>query len=97
MYIYVHNRLLCYIQSILDNSCVSELCSSYLVSELCFSDPGLWPIIYQTLSDPTFSQPNRFRVSLRNLVFDHQPGLWPTNFQSSWNFGSLTKTGPLAI
>jgi hypothetical protein len=57
---------------------VSELCSSHLVSELCFSDPGLWPVLYQTLSDPAFSQPHRFRVSLRKLVFDHQSSLWPS-------------------
>ena len=35
--------LLCYIPSILDYSCVSELGSSHLVSELRFSDPGLFP------------------------------------------------------
>jgi hypothetical protein len=44
----VLHGLLCYIPSILDNSCVSELCSSHLVSELRFPDPGLWPV---SLSD----------------------------------------------
>jgi hypothetical protein len=60
---------------------VSELCSSHLVSELRFSDPGLWPPSYQILSDPAFSQTHRFRVSLRNLVVDHQPGPWPRKNQ----------------
>ena len=44
--------LFCYIPSILDNSCVRELCSSHLVSELRFSDPGLWPL---SLSDLVYT------------------------------------------
>jgi hypothetical protein len=47
-YLQVLHGLLCYIPSILDYSCVSELCSSHLVSELCFSDPDPWPV---SLSD----------------------------------------------
>ena len=69
-----------YIPNILDNSCVSELCSSHLVSELRFLIPAFGQSLYQTLSDMDFSQPHRFRVSLKNLVFDHQPGLWPFKF-----------------
>jgi hypothetical protein len=56
--------LLCYIPSILDNSCVSELCSSHLVSKLHFSDPGLWPVSLSDLFEPAFDQPPFFRVSL---------------------------------
>jgi hypothetical protein len=55
---------------------VSELCSSHLVSELGFLISAFGYSLYQTLSELAFSQPQRFRVSLRKLVFDHQLGLW---------------------
>jgi hypothetical protein len=84
--------LLCYIPSILDNSCVSELCSSHLVSELRFLIPAFGHSLYQTFSEPAFSQLHRFKVSLRNLVFDHQPGLGPFKFSKFLGTSILTNS-----
>jgi hypothetical protein len=77
------NGLLRTVLFILDIYIVNQLGSPQWYQSFVFLILAFGQSFCQTLSEPDFGQPHRFGVSLRNLVFDHQPGFGHSNFQSS--------------